>query len=206
MSGANTVARPAWWQYRWLIAVMLCLVTTINYIDRIALSVAAPLILEDFSISLSQYGTITSAFLLAYAIGQIFVGPLIDRLGSKRAFGLAVVVWSIAGMLHAVTRGFASLLTYRVLLGLGEAANFPAALKVVAEWFPRSERSLAVGIVTVGPGLGSMLAPPVVEPPLTPPPASPPPIQQAPARFRFPFPTCGYAGATLGHFWPGKAF
>jgi len=159
---ANTAGQPVWWQYRWLVAVMLCLITTINYIDRMALSIAAPLIREEFSISMSEYGLITSAFLLAYAIGQIFVGPIIDRLGSKRAFGLAVVVWSIAGMLHAATRGFASLLTYRVLLGVGEAANFPAALKVVAEWFPRSERSLAVGIVTVGPGLGSVLAPPLV--------------------------------------------
>jgi ACS family hexuronate transporter-like MFS transporter len=159
---ANTAGRPVWWQYRWVVAVLLCLITTINYIDRIALSIAAPLIREEFSISISEYGAITSAFLLAYAIGQIFVGPIIDRLGSKRAFGLAVVVWSIAAMLHAVTRGFASLLTFRVLLGVGEAANFPAALKVVAEWFPRSERSLAVGIVTMGPGLGSVLAPPLV--------------------------------------------
>ena len=141
---------------------MLCLITTINYIDRIALSVAAPLILEDLSLDLAQYGLITSAFLLAYAIGQIFVGPLIDRFGTKRAFSVAVIVWSIAGMLHAATRGFASLLSFRVLLGVGEAANFPAALKAVAEWFPRSERSLAVGIVTVGPGLGSVLAPPLV--------------------------------------------
>jgi ACS family hexuronate transporter-like MFS transporter len=158
----NTAARPGWWQYRWVIAVMLCLITTINYIDRIALSVAAPLILEDLSLDLTQYGMITSAFLLAYALGQIFVGPLIDRYGTKKAFTVAVIVWSIAGMLHAVTRGFASLLSFRVLLGIGEAANFPAALKAVAEWFPASERSLAVGIVTIGPGLGSLLAPPLV--------------------------------------------
>lgn len=151
-----------WWQYRWVIAVMLCLITTINYIDRIALAVAAPLILEDLSLSLTQYGTITSAFLLAYAIGHLFSGPLIDRFGTKKAFSLAVIVWSIAGMLHAATRGFASLLSFRILLGVGEAANFPAALKAVAEWFPRSERSLAVGIVTMGPGLGSVIAPPLV--------------------------------------------
>jgi len=162
VQSVNSVTKPTWWQYRWVIAVMLCLITTINYIDRIALSVAAPLILEDLSLNLTQYGVITSAFLLAYSFGQMLIGPLIDRIGTKRAFGLAVVVWSIAGMLHAVTRGFATLFSFRVLLGIGEAANFPAALKAVAEWFPRSERSLAVGIVTIGPGLGSVLAPPLV--------------------------------------------
>ena len=153
---------PGWIAYRWYIAVLLCLITTINYIDRIALAVAAPVMLGELSLSTAQYGVITSGFLFAYAIGQVATGPIIDRIGTKRAFGLAVVWWSIAGMLHAASRGFLSLLSFRVLLGLGEAANFPAALKAVAEWFPRAERTLAVGILTVGPGLGSVLAPPLV--------------------------------------------
>lgn len=148
--------------YRWRIAILLCLITTINYIDRQALTVAAPLLMEEFSISAGQYGLITSGFLAAYGLGQLFSGPLIDRLGSKRAFAFAVVAWSVAGMLHAFGRGFASFFSFRVLLGLTEAANFPAATKAIAEWFPESERSLAVGIFTMGPGLGAIIAPPLI--------------------------------------------
>ena len=147
---------------RWRIALMLCLITTINYLDRQALSIAAPSLMEEFSISNTQYGWITSAFLFTYALGQLLTGPLIDRLGTKKGFTLAVVVWSIAGMFHALGRGFVSFFSLRGLLGFGEAANFPAALKAIAEWFPRAERSMAVGILTVGPGLGAVLSPPLL--------------------------------------------
>ena len=147
---------------RWRIALMLCAITTINYLDRQALSVAAPVLMDEFSLSNTQYGWIGSAFLFAYALGQLLTGPLIDRLGTKKGFNLAVVAWSVAGILHAFSRGFWSLFSFRGLLGLGEAANFPAALKAIAEWFPRAERSMAVGILTVGPGLGSVLAPPLL--------------------------------------------
>ena len=147
---------------RWRIALMLCLITTINYLDRQALSIAAPSLMEEFSISNTQYGWITSAFLFTYALGQLLCGPIIDRLGTKRGFNLAVVVWSIAGILHVLGRGFVSFFSLRGLLGFGEAANFPAALKAIAEWFPRAERSMAVGILTVGPGLGAVLSPPLL--------------------------------------------
>ena len=147
---------------RWQVAILLCLITTINYLDRQALAVAGPVIVEEFTLSNTQFGAITSAFLFAYALGQIIVGPIIDRLGTKRAFSIAVIAWSIAGMLHAAARGFWSFFLFRTALGLTEAANFPAALKSVAEWFPSSERSLAVDIVTVGPGLGAVLAPPLL--------------------------------------------
>lgn len=156
------MAKETFFAYRWRIAILLCLITTINYIDRQALTVAAPTLMEEFSISASQYGLITSGFLFAYGFGQLICGPLIDRLGTKRAFSLAVVAWSIAGMLHALGRGFVSFFSFRVLLGLTEAANFPAATKGIAEWFPRSERSLAVGIFTMGPGLGAIIAPPMI--------------------------------------------
>lgn len=147
---------------RWQIAILLCLITTINYVDRQALAVAAPVIIEQFQFSNTQFGAITSAFLFAYAIGQLVVGPVVDRLGTKRSFRFAVIAWSIAGILHAAGRGFWSFFSLRALLGATEAMNFPAAVKAVAEWFPRRERSLAVGIVTMGPGLGSMIAPPLL--------------------------------------------
>lgn len=147
---------------RWQIAILLCLITTINYIDRQALAVVAPVIVEQFQLTNTQFGTIVSAFLFAYAIGQIVIGPVVDRLGTKRSFSIAVVAWSLVGMAHAIGRGFLSFMILRAMLGLTEAMNFPAAIKAVAEWFPRSERSMAVGIVMVGPGLGSLIAPPLL--------------------------------------------
>jgi ACS family hexuronate transporter-like MFS transporter len=147
---------------RWQIAILLCLITTINYVDRQALAVAAPIVVERFALSNTEFGLITSAFLFAYALGQLLVGPVVDRLGTKRSFGFAVVAWSIAGILHAAGRGFWSFFSLRALLGLTESMNFPAAVKAVAEWFPRSERSLAVGIVTMGPGLGALISPPLL--------------------------------------------
>ena len=147
---------------RWQIAILLCLITTINYVDRQALAVAAPVIVEKFSLSNTEFGLISSGFLFAYAIGQMLIGPVVDRLGTKRSFRFAVIAWSIAGMLHAAGRGFWSFFSLRTLLGLTESMNFPAAVKAVAEWFPRSERSLAVGIVTMGPGLGALISPPLL--------------------------------------------
>jgi len=147
---------------RWQMAILLCLITTVNYIDRQAFSVAGPVITEEFELSNTEFGLIGSAFLFAYAIGHILAGPVIDRIGAKRAFSFAVVAWSLAGMLCAAGRGFWSFMGLRSLLGIAEAANFPAALKSVSDWFPASERSLAVGIIFVGPGLGAVLSPPLL--------------------------------------------
>ena len=147
---------------RWQIAILLCLITTINYIDRQAFAVAGPVIVEQFGLSNTEFGAITSGFLFAYAIGQLIVGPIIDRLGTKRSFRFAVIAWSIAGILHALGRGFWGFFFLRALLGFTESMNFPAAIKAVAEWFPRAERSMAVGIVTIGPGLGALISPPLL--------------------------------------------
>ena len=146
---------------RWRIAILLAVITTINYIDRSVFGVVAPQIRELFSIGDADYGLITSGFLFAYGIGQLISGPIIDRLGTKRAFGIAAILWSIATMLHAVGRGLWSFFTLRVTLGLAEAANFPAATKAVAQWFPARERSTAVGIFMLGAGLGAIITPPL---------------------------------------------
>lgn len=130
-------------------------------IDRSVFGVVAPVIRELFTIGDADYGLITSGFLLAYGIGQLLSGPLIDRLGTKRAFGLAALLWSLATMLHALGRGLWSFLMLRVMLGLAEAANFPAATKAVAQWFPARERSTAVGIVMLGTGAGAIITPPL---------------------------------------------
>lgn len=145
---------------RWRIAILLAIITTINYVDRSVFSVAAPVIREQFSINAEQYGWISFWFLLTYGAGQLISGPLIDRLGTKRAFSLAAALWSIATILHAAGRGFLSFLSFRALLGLAEAANFPAATKAVAEWFPTKERSSGVSIFLLGAGLGAIITPP----------------------------------------------
>ncbi|RKR15220.1 ACS family hexuronate transporter-like MFS transporter [Maribacter vaceletii] len=147
---------------RWWIIATIFLATTINYIDRQALSVAAPVIREDLNLSNEQYSWIVSSFLLAYTIMQIISGRLIDVLGTKKGFSIAIVWWSIANMLHAFGSGMLSLGIFRFLLGIGEAGNYPAAMKAISEWFPKEERSKAVGIVNMGPGLGAIIAPPLL--------------------------------------------
>lgn len=147
---------------RWWIIGLLLLATTINYIDRQTLSVAAPLISKEFKLNATDYAQITYAFLFAYAIMQAVAGGLIDRLGAKLGFTLSIIWWSSANILHALGDGKWSFAVYRLLLGIGEAGNYPAALKAISEWFPKAERSNAVGILNVGPGLGAMCAPPVM--------------------------------------------
>ena len=141
---------------------LLTLATTINYIDRQALSVAAPVISRELGLSATDYSRIVFFFLLAYALMQVVTGAMVDRLGARLGFAAAIVGWSLASMAHALGRGVMSFSVLRFILGFFEAANFPAALKAIAEWFPPSERSSAVGWVNVGPGLGAILAPPLV--------------------------------------------
>jgi ACS family hexuronate transporter-like MFS transporter len=146
---------------RWRIAILLAVITTINYIDRSVFGVVAPVIRELFTINDADYGFITSGFLLAYGIGQLVSGPIIDKIGTKRAFGLAALLWSLSTILHSLGRGLWSFFAMRVTLGLAEAANFPAATKAVAQWFPAKERSTAVGIVMLGAGAGAIITPPL---------------------------------------------
>jgi len=162
LSIPGPIRGPIRWPVRWQIVCLLCLITTINYLDRQAFAVAGPEIVRLFALSNTEFGLIGSAFLFAYGFGQLVIGPLVDRFGTKRSFRFAVIAWSIAGILHAFGRGFWSFFSLRALLGVTEAMNLPAAVKAVAEWFPAAERSLAVGIVTAGIGLGAILAPPLL--------------------------------------------
>ncbi|MFO1427827.1 MAG: MFS transporter [Steroidobacteraceae bacterium] len=153
--------KPHWWgQRRWQLALMLMLVTAVGSIDRQALSVTAATIKSAYALSNTQYGALGFAFLLSYAIGQFFSGMLTDRLGTRRSLTIAVLLWSLAAMAHALAQGFWAFFIARACLGLTEGPNLPAAFKAIAEWFPRAERSMATGVVTAGTGLG-LLAPPV---------------------------------------------
>ncbi|MEL6949383.1 MAG: MFS transporter [Pseudomonadota bacterium] len=153
---------PAHRAVRWRMALLLCLITTINYVDRTAFSFATPTLQAEFGFDKADIGDIGFAFLVAYAIGQLLAGPIVDRFGVKRTYAFGVAAWSLACMAHALGQGVRSFGVARFALGLGEAINFPAAFKSVAEWFPRVERSIAVALVTMGVGLGMILTPPIV--------------------------------------------
>jgi len=136
--------------------------TSLNYLDRQTLSVAAPVLMAQFGMNHQSYSHVVFAFMLAYTIGNGISGPLLDRLGTRLGFALTMAWWSAAGMLNGLARGPWSLGMFQFLLGSGEAGNWPASVKVVAEWFPTEERALASGIFNSGSAAGAILAPPVV--------------------------------------------
>ncbi len=145
--------------YRWLICAMLFLAMTINYIDRQVIGFLKPVLEQEFNWSESDYANIVMVFAACYAIGYAVFGNFIDRIGSKVGFAISITVWSLAAVLHAVARGTMGFAFMRGLLGFGEAGNFPAAVKVIAEWFPQKERAIATGIFNSGTSIGPILAP-----------------------------------------------
>lgn len=147
---------------RWYIAGMLMLATTINYLDRQTLSVAQVVLEEELNLSSSDYATIVASFQFAYGLMLPVGGRLMDWLGLRRGFTLCVLWWSLANMAHAFARGVVSLSIFRLLLGLGEAGNFPGSVKAVSQWFPARERATATGIFNLGAGTGALIAPPLV--------------------------------------------
>ena len=136
--------------------------TVINYLDRQTLSVAAPVLRDQFHLSNTDYSRILFAFLLAYTIMNGLSGPIIDRLGTRIGYAACMAWWSAAALLHGLARGPLSLGAFRFLLGIGEAGNWPAGVKVVGEWFPEKERALASGFFNSGSAVGAILAPPIV--------------------------------------------
>jgi len=148
-------------KYRWLMLSLLFAATTVNYLDRIVLGVVLPDIRNDFHISNQDYGYITSAFQFAYMIGFIIAGWAIDRVGTRVGYAISIGWWSIAAMLHGLATGPLSLSVWRAVLGLGEAGNFPSAIKAVAEWFPKKDRAFATGIFNAGSNVASMIGPPL---------------------------------------------
>ena len=147
---------------RWLMISFAFLATLINYLDRQTLSVAAPVLREQFHMSAVTYSRVVFCFLFAYTIMNGVSGPLIDRLGTRLGYALCIAWWSAAAILHAFSRGALSLGIFRFLLGAGEAGNWPAAIRIAAEWFPKNERAMASGIFNSGSAAGSIIAPPLV--------------------------------------------
>jgi MFS transporter, ACS family, hexuronate transporter len=146
-------------RFRWVICALLFFATTINYLDRQVLGILATPLQQELDWSESHYGWIAAAFTGAYATGQLLVGGLMDRLGTRLGFSLAVVCWSLAAMGHSLARSAIGFGVARFALGVSEAGNFPAAIKTVAEWFPKTERALATGIFNSGSNFGAIVAP-----------------------------------------------
>ena len=148
--------------YRWRICALLFFATTLNYLDRQVLGILAPDLQRTLQWSEVDYGNIVAAFKLAYAIGLLGMGRFLDVIGVRRGYAAGLTAWSIAGAGHALATGVGSFAMARGALGIAEAVNFPAAVKTIAEWFPRSERALAAGVFNSGSNVGAILAPLVV--------------------------------------------
>ena len=174
-------------RYRWVICALLFVATTINYIDRQVIGLLKPDLQREFSWTERDYAAIVFSFQLAYAIGLLLSGRIMDKLGTRRGFTLAILLWSVAAVAHAFANHFpglsipsvnldentgislvslggaaAGFALARFLLGLGEAGNFPASIKTVAEWFPRKERAFATGIFNSGTNIGALITPLIV--------------------------------------------
>ena len=144
---------------RWTICALLFFATTINYVDRQVLGILAPDLQKSLGWNEEDYGNIVAAFQAAYALGLISFGSVMDRVGTRKGLSGAIVFWSLASMSHALASSAAGFSLARFALGLGESGNFPAAIKTVAEWFPKRERALATGIFNSGSNVGAVVAP-----------------------------------------------
>jgi MFS transporter, ACS family, hexuronate transporter len=153
----ESVARVG--RYRWVICALLFFATTINYVDRQVIGILAKDLQNIIGWSEIDYGNVVAAFNAAYALGLLVSGRLIDRFGTRIGYTVAIIIWSLAGMATSLARSAFSFGVARAALGLGEASNFPAAIKTVAEWFPKKERALATGIFNSGTNVGAIVAP-----------------------------------------------
>ncbi|MBL7875284.1 MAG: MFS transporter [Cyclobacteriaceae bacterium] len=147
---------------RWWIIGLIFLATLINYIDRSSLGIMWPSISKDLGMDKNDYALILNVFMISYAVGQSVFGRLLDKIGTRVGFVISISVWGVATMLHAVARGILSFSFFRIVLGVGEAGNWPGAVKSNAEWFPAKERAFAQGIFNAGASIGSVVAPPLI--------------------------------------------
>jgi ACS family hexuronate transporter-like MFS transporter len=158
MSAANAIP-VAGGRYRWAICTLLFFVITINYVDRQVIGVLKPIIQDDLGWSEVDYGNIVTAFQASYGLGLLFVGRWLDRIGTRKGMAIAIGLWSLAACFHAAARTVLGFILARIALGIAESAAYPGAVKSVAEWFPRRERALGVGILNAGANVGVLLTP-----------------------------------------------
>lgn len=147
---------------RWWIIALICIATVINYIDRTAFGVMWPEMGKDLGMDESDYAVMLNVFMVTYALGKFLSGKLYDQIGTRLGFIFSITLWSVAAILHAFARGLVSLSLVRAMLGLGEAGNWPGAVKSNGEWHPIKERAIAQGIFNAGASLGSVIAPALI--------------------------------------------
>ena len=166
MSGAQPAAVEAAagrvGRYRWVICGLLFAATAINYVDRQMIGVLKPTIEQELGWSETTYADIVIWFQLAYAIGYLSFGRIVDKVGARTGYAVAFTIWTIAHMMHGAARNAVQFAMVRFLLGIGESGNFPAGLKAVTEWFPARERALATGIFNAGANIGAVITPIIV--------------------------------------------
>ncbi len=148
--------------YRWWICSLLFLAATINYVDRHVIGLLKPILASEFHVDDVSYAHIITAFQLAYAIGMLSMGRVLDAIGTRRGFAVAATIWGLAAMGHAFVASAIGFAVARLALGFGEAGMFPAAVKTIAQWFPRKERALATGLFNSGTTVGAVITPIVV--------------------------------------------
>ncbi len=158
MSGLNAVNEKIG-KYRWTICGLVFFATTVNYMDRQVLSLLKDQLEMEFNWTDTDYSNIVAVFQFVYAISMLFAGRFVDWLGTKLGYAWSLIIWSVGAMLHALAKGTGGFMIARGVLGFGEAGNFPAAIKAMAEWFPKKERALATGIFNSGTNVGAILAP-----------------------------------------------
>jgi ACS family hexuronate transporter-like MFS transporter len=153
------MSQPKIGNYRWIVCSLLFFATTINYLDRQVVGLLKPVLEKELHWTETDYSHIVMAFTASYALGLLLFGRLIDKIGSRLGYTISITIWSIAAMLHAIVKTTFGFGIARSALGLGESGNFPAAIKTVAEWFPKKERALATGIFDSGSNIGACVAP-----------------------------------------------
>lgn len=146
-------------RHRWVVVGLLFAATAINYVDRQMIGVLKPTLSEEFGWSESDYATIVFWFQVAYAIGYISFGRVVDRVGARLGYSIAIVIWTISHMAHGLASGVASFAAARFGLGIGESGNFPAGIRAVTDWFPQRERAFAIGIFNAGANVGAIITP-----------------------------------------------
>src|SRR5690349_15077873 len=146
-------------KYRWTICALVFFATTVNYLDRAVISLLKAPLSRELGWDDGDYTNIEIAFKVSYAIGLLIAGRIVDKLGTKVGYAIATAIWSLAAVGHALAKGVTGFIVARSVLGVSEAGNFPAAIKTVAEWFPKKERAFATGIFNSGANIGAIVAP-----------------------------------------------
>src|SRR5450432_379078 len=149
-------------KYRWVVVALLFFATTINYLDRQVIGLLKDNLAKEFNWSERDYSWIVIAFASAYALGLLLFGRLIDKIGTRLGYTISIIIWSVAAMLHSIASSTLGFGIARTALGLGESGNFPAAIKSVAEWFPKKDRAFATGIFNSGTNIAAIAGPPLI--------------------------------------------